>query len=238
MNCLRAVFFDVYGTLAGFDPPREEIQSRAAGKFGFKVTKDGVDAGYYLADAYLSRQNASEPIRSLNANEKWTFFSKFEQLVLRGAGHEVDLETASEVWREVRSQEYRLALFPDVINGLDHLMAKGLTIAAISNINQSSDQLCEDMGLVGHVDFAITSGETLYEKPDRRIFEAALTRADVPPERAAYVGDQLESDISGAENAGLIPILMDRNNAHPNYQAHPRVVDMVSTISLIDSMVN
>ena len=27
---IRAVFFDIYGTLAGFDPPREQIQGQAA----------------------------------------------------------------------------------------------------------------------------------------------------------------------------------------------------------------
>ena len=54
MTEIRAVFFDLYGTLAGFDPPREEIQARAAAVFGFEVTKQGIDAGYHMADEFLT----------------------------------------------------------------------------------------------------------------------------------------------------------------------------------------
>ena len=236
MTEIRAVFFDLYGTLAGFDPPREEIQARAATKFGFKVTKQGIDAGYHMADEFLTGQNATRPVRTLNANEQWAFFSRFEQLILRGAGHDVELATAAQVWSEVQKQEYRFALFPDVIGGLDQIRSRGLSVGAISNINQSAEKLCDEMKLTGHVDFAVTSGETGFEKPDPRIFEAALSKARVTADEALFVGDQLESDIYGAENAGLRPILMDRYNGYPNYEKHPRVTDMESTMALIDEM--
>lgn len=236
MTEIKAVFFDLYGTLAGFDPPRDEIQARAAAVFGFEVTKQGIDAGYHLADEFMTGQNATRPVRTLNADEQWAFFSRFEQLILQGAGHDVDLATAAEVWGEVRKQEYRLALFPDVIDGLDRLRSRRLIVAAISNINQSAQKLCEEMKLTGHVDFATTSGETGFEKPDPRIFEAALRKARVTASEALFIGDQLESDIYGAENAGLRPILMDRFNGYPNYDKHPRVTDMESTIALITEM--
>ncbi|MDA1278807.1 MAG: HAD-IA family hydrolase [Chloroflexi bacterium] len=236
MTDLRAVFFDLYGTLAGFDPPRDQIQARAARVFGMEVTKEGIDAGYHVADEFLANQNATKPVRTMSANEQWTFFSKFEQLILQGAGHNVDLAVAANVWTEVRKQDYGFALFPDVIDGLDRLRSTGLLVAAISNMNTLGRRLCDDLGLTGHVDFAITSGETGFEKPDRRIFEAALTRAEVAASEAVLVGDQLESDIYGAENAGMRPILMDRFNGHPDYEKHPRVTDMESTIRVISEM--
>ena len=83
MSGIKAVFFDIYGTLAGFDPPREDIQMRAAEKLGFILTKDGIDAGYHIADQFLTRQNSSKPVRTLNADERRTFFSQYEQLVLK-----------------------------------------------------------------------------------------------------------------------------------------------------------
>jgi putative hydrolase of the HAD superfamily len=238
MSGVRAVFFDLYGTLAGFDPPREDIQTRAASAFGLEVTKSGIDAGYHLADEFMSRQNATKPLRTLNSNEQWTFFSRFEQLVLQGAGHEIDLEVAGQVWAEVRKQKYQIALFPDVIDGLDRLRAHGLTVSVISNMNVSGDRLCDDMGLAGHVDFATTSGETGFEKPDVRIFGAALARAGVTADEAVHVGDQLESDIRGAENAGLQPVLMDRYNGHSDYKTHPRVTDMESSIAIVTEMMS
>ncbi|MCZ6538256.1 MAG: HAD-IA family hydrolase [Chloroflexi bacterium] len=238
MSDIRAVFFDLYGTLAGFDPPREEIQSRAVAKFGLDVTKKGVDAGYHLADEFMTLQNSRKPIRALSGDEQWAFFSRFEQLVLQGAGHDVDLAAAGQIWAEVRKQKYRITLFPDVVDGLDRLRTHGLTVSVISNMNITGEQLCDDMGLVGHVDFATTSGETGYEKPDTRIFEAALARAGVEADQAVHVGDQLESDIHGAENSGIRPVLMDRYDNHQDYERHPRATDMDSSVALITEMMS
>ena len=226
----------MYGTLAGFDPPREQIQAQAADKFGLKVTREGIDAGYHMADEFMTSQNTRNPLRKMNGNEQWAFFSRFEQLVLQGAGHDVDLALAGKIWAEIRKQEYRIALFPDVLDGLDRLRESGLIVGVISNMNSGSQRLCDDMGLTGHVEFAVTSGETGVEKPDRRIFEAALTKAGVAAGESVFVGDQIQSDIYGAENAGLIPVLIDRYNGHPDYKEHPRVIDMESTISLISKM--
>lgn len=233
MSELKAVLFDVYGTLAGFDPPREQIQAQALERFGLEVTASGIDAGYHMADEFMTRQNATKPVRTMNAKEQWAFFARFEQLVLQGSGHEVELSLSGEIWSEVRKQEYRIALFPDVIEGLDRIRAFGLGVGVVSNMNSTSQRLCDDMGLTGHVDFAVTSGETGVEKPNRRIFEAALVEADVSADEAAFVGDQIESDIYGAEQAGLRPILIDRYNGHAGYKSHPRVTDMESTVALI-----
>jgi putative hydrolase of the HAD superfamily len=233
MSELKAVLFDVYGTLAGFDPPREQIQAQALEHFGLEVTASGIDAGYHMADAFMTRQNATKPVRTMSGNEQREFFALFEQLVLQGAGHEVDLALAGEIWFEVRNQEYRITLFPDVIDGLDRIRSSGLIVGVVSNMNSTAQRLCDDMGLTGHVDFAVTSGEIGVEKPDRQIFEAALIKADVSAEESAFIGDQLESDIFGAEQAGLRPILIDRYNGHSGYKSHPRVVDMESTVALI-----
>jgi putative hydrolase of the HAD superfamily len=111
-----------------------------------------------------------------------------------------------------------------------------LIVGVISNMNTGSQRLLDDMGLTDHVDFAVTSGEAGVEKPDRRIFDAALAKSGVLADEVAVVGDQLESDIFGAENAGMRPILIDRYNGHPNYSKHPRVTDMESAIAVLASM--
>ena len=50
----------------------------------------------------------------------------------------------------------------------------------------------------------VISEECGFTKPDRRIFEHALERAGhEDPETVIFVGDRLESDIAGAEGAGI-----------------------------------
>ena len=235
-HSIRAVFFDLYGTLATFDPPREVIQANAAAEFGMALTAEGVDRGYHLADQHMSRQNATAPVRNMSPTEQAHFFAKFEQLVLEGAGHSVDLETSAAVWKKVRSQRYGLVLFDDVIPSMGRIRNSGLLTGLISNVNSSGKALADSMGLTGHIDYAITSGDAGKEKPHPAIFRAALSRAGVRPAEAVHVGDQIESDIDGAQGAGITPILMDRFNGHPGYTAHTRVTCMAELEQLLATM--
>ncbi len=233
---IRAVFFDLYGTLATFHPPRELIQANAAAEFGMALTAEGVDRGYHLADQHMSRQNATAPVRNMNASGQVRFFARFEQLVLEGAGHSVDLETSAAVWKKVRSQRYGLVLFDDVIPAMGRIRNSGLLIGLISNVNSTGSALADSMGLTGHIDFAITSGDAGAEKPHPAIFHAALSKAGVRPAEAIHVGDQIESDIEGARSAGITPVLMDRFGGHTAYTARPRVTCMAELEQLLTAM--
>ena len=42
-----------------------------------------------------------------------------------------------------------------------------------------------------------------FSKPDKRIFELALNKLNVQPENTLFVGDDLEKDIAGPQNANI-----------------------------------
>ena len=233
---IRAVFFDLYGTLATFDPPREVIQANAAAQFGLALSPEGVDRGYHLADQHMSRQNATAPVRNMSPAEQGHFFARFEQLVLEGAGHSVDLETAAAIWQRVRSQRYKLALFEDVVPALDRIRNSGLLTGLISNVNSSGRALADSMGLTGHIDFAITSGDAGAEKPHPAIFHAALSRAGVQAGRSRPRGGP--NRVGHRRRAGRRhrADLMDRFNGHISYKAHARVTCMAELEQLLATM--
>ncbi|MEO4055180.1 HAD-IA family hydrolase [Solibacillus sp. CAU 1738] len=52
-------------------------------------------------------------------------------------------------------------------------------------------------------DTIIISEEVGYSKPDRRIFELALKKLNVQPEDALFIGDDIEKDIAGCQNANM-----------------------------------
>ncbi len=220
---ITAVFFDLYGTLAGFRPSRYEIQSEALADFGISVTPEGILRGYYLADAYMSEQNATKPVRGLGRDERRAFFAEYERRVLRGAGVEASHERAGQIWRRVRQIDYALAPYDDTIPALVMCRQSGLTVGLISNLNQNGDELADSLGLLPYLDFTVTSFEVGAEKPSPLIFERALERAAIRPEHAAHVGDQLTSDIAGAVNVGINAVLLDRDGNHRAYTAHPRI---------------
>lgn len=221
---IKTVLFDVYGTLATWYPDRYVLHANAAGKFGIEVTKSGIDAGYAVAEAYMTRQNSDTPIRLMSFDERNQFFARFEQMVLAGCGIEVDIDLANRIWQEVAKQEYEMVLFDDVLGNLDALRERGYIVGIVSNVPSAGDQLADELGLSSSIDFAVTSSEVGVEKPNRRIFDEALRRADdTPPGKAVMVGDQIDSDVKGAVGAGIQPILLDRNDNHSDFLEHPRI---------------
>jgi putative hydrolase of the HAD superfamily len=220
---IKAVFFDLYGTLAGFRPSRYEIQSTACSQFGITVTPKGVLKGYALADAYMAEQSAIQPLRERDQQARDQFFAEYERRVMEGAGVDVSTAQADEIWRRVRQLPYELERFDDALPTLEQLKERGLTLGLISNMNQDGASLAESMGLSTVLDFAVTSAEVGSAKPHPPIFLAALGRSGARPDEAVHVGDQVTSDIDGASNVGISPVLLDRDRNHPDITRCPRI---------------
>ena len=88
------IFFDFYGTLAGFQKSRYELQVNACADFNICVSEKGIEEGYILADLFLSTENSKKPISARTDEEKDRFFSEYEQLILSSNGVEVSLDIA------------------------------------------------------------------------------------------------------------------------------------------------
>lgn len=76
-------------------------------------------------------------------------------------------------------------------------------IGIIANQNPGTADRMEQYGLFQYLDLIIASAEEGVAKPDLRIFQLALRRADCPPEKAVMIGDRLDNDIAPAKRAGL-----------------------------------
>ena len=233
----EVALFDVYGTLATWSPDRGTIQTRAAAMFGVNLTREGIEAGYAVAEAFMTHQNVERPVRLMSDEERDVFFAKFEQKVLDGAGFHVDIDLARRLWQTVSQQRYELALYGDVIAHLDLLRDAGVTVGIVSNMAVDGASLASNLGLSPHIDFAVTSSEVGCEKPDPRIFAEALRRSGaVDSQSAVMVGDQPESDLEGAANFGMDAILLDRYGrfaAGEQAGDYPRAEDMRQVCDII-----
>ena len=229
----KAVFFDMYNTLAGFRPSRYEVQSEACREFGIEVTPAGIVQGYAAADAYMTEQNAREPVRLMSDAQREAFFARYERLVLQGCGVEVSAEVAGRIWRRLGRIGYALAPFDDSIPTLEALRERGVTVGMISNIDQPGDKLASSVGLAEHLDLVVTSAEAGVEKPNPAIFWAALERAGAEPGEAMHVGDQPASDVAGAVRAGIAPVLLDRDGIYGDYDRCPRIETLGELLPLV-----
>jgi putative hydrolase of the HAD superfamily len=223
---IRAVFLDFYDTIVTFDPPREELQVRACQEFGVKVDPSAIPYGYWVADDFMSRENARLSLQRRSRKELQDFWANYEATLLRNAGIDVSGELALKIVTRLRALDRKLALFDDVVPALTNLKRRGVLVGLISNLNHDLDSYCESLGLTRHVDFAVTSFEAGAEKPHPPIFLAALERAAAGAHEAIHVGDQYQSDVVGARTAGINPILLDRHGFWRHVADCPRVATL------------
>ncbi len=93
-------------------------------------------------------------------------------------------------------------VYPEAEDCLSEL-SKHCKIGIIANQNLGSKERLDKLGLLKHIDLVIASAEEGVEKPDLRIFQIALDRADCKPEEAVMVGDRIDNDIIPANKIGM-----------------------------------
>lgn len=109
--------------------------------------------------------------------------------------------------------------YPETIQALEMLKSKGIKIAIVSNtFTQSVDGLLEKFGMAKFFDAVCFSCDVGSLKTDPGLIQAALDKLGVKKEETVMVGDSLETDIAGAEKAGVTPVLIDRRDTrtYPN----------------------
>jgi putative hydrolase of the HAD superfamily len=121
-------------------------------------------------------------------------------------------------------------LFPDALRTLKMLRASGLKLALITNgsMRMQSRKL-ECLALSAMFDAILISDAEGVSKPDARIFHLAVERLGVRPDRALFVGDDLEVDVAGARAAGLHAIWCRASDASP-------IVDAVAVIDRLTDL--
>lgn len=106
-------------------------------------------------------------------------------------------------------------IFPDVLPALEALQGLGMPMAVLSNFGSNLRDALRKLGILRFFKFVIVSAEVRLAKPDPRIFDLAVLKANCPRRRLLYVGDHIGDDIHGAQAAGLDAILIDRHDQHP-----------------------
>ena len=92
---------------------------------------------------------------------------------------------------------------------LAYLNETGIRSGVISNISFAGSVVKKRICALlpnNNFEFIIATSEYMYRKPNRRIFDLALGKAELKADEVWYVGDQYECDIVGARNAGMYPV--------------------------------
>lgn len=107
-------------------------------------------------------------------------------------------------------QEELICLFPDSLEALDKIKAKGIKMALITNGNQDKQQKkIQQFGLKDYIEFSLIEGELGFGKPDLQIYEMALEKLNLAPEETWMVGDNILFDVGAPQKLGIYSIWND-----------------------------
>lgn len=111
---------------------------------------------------------------------------------------------------------------------LQYLKDKGYDLHVISNGFINPTQRKVEKTLIGKYISTVTSSEEVQiNKPNPKIFEFGLNRANAIAEESAYVGDDWNVDIIGGKNAGLFPVYYDKYDTFSGSSDVPVVKNLI-----------
>jgi putative hydrolase of the HAD superfamily len=106
-------------------------------------------------------------------------------------------------------------LFPDAIEVLNYLSAK-YRLHIITNGFEKIQHKKLKSSRIDHFFQTVTTAEcTGFKKPDKRIFDFAMSKAKTNSTKSIMIGDSLEADIQGAKDFGMHTIYFGKN---PNFE--------------------
>lgn len=204
---IKTIFFDVGGTLihpdlcqlmaplfAQVTPTEEQLKvAESAAKHAARPDEDRV------AEDRSSNQGHWDVFFRALLNE---LNGSLEQ-----AGSDRDALMAELVARANNSSFWTKA-DPVAATTLERLRRE-YRLAVISNADGRIRQVLERAGLAGFFESITDSGLVGCEKPDPRIFRAALEAEGADPSESLYIGDIFAVDYEGATGVGMHAVLLD-----------------------------
>jgi HAD superfamily hydrolase (TIGR01549 family) len=194
---LKAVLFDLYGTLAYVqDPISSEEISEFMLEHGYKVYPQSLDAASY----YVGMIDYPK-----HGYDSWKAY--LEQVFFR-LGIEADEETLREL-AEVYEKHRSLTLFSDAAPAVRRTKELGLKTAIVT----TAAHFCFSMAIKPiqeYFDVVTTGYEAKCEKSNPDMHKQTLKKLGVLPQETIMIGDKLLVDIRIPRKLGMYTIQLDR----------------------------
>ena len=211
---IRAILFDLDGTLRFSRPSGLEAFVEYATELGLDLCGERRHAVERWVHSYWSGKH-SGVVR--DAPDPTAFWHEYTRGMLSAAGIEDAARQYTPAIVQMFGERYHSEshVHPEAHTVLGAVRERGYTLGLVSNRAEELTPVANDLGLGEYFHFTLSGGQANSWKPDRRIFLQACELAQAQPHECLYVGDNFYADVLGAQNAGLVPILLDPNDVFP-----------------------
>jgi len=219
MSKIRAIIFDCYNTLIDIwtDERKEELfryLSLYLQYYGINTDSGKLKATLDLEKKHYLR-SIKEPYPEIDLEMVFTNI-----LRKNGLSNPFLAESCCKLLRALSRERFQL--FEDSLPVLEEMKNNGYPLAILSDAQKV---FCleegEMLGLNQFFNRIILSTHLGFRKPDPRIFSIACTLLATPPADVVYIGNDLETDVKGAQGIGMKAILLDREKRFRNPEPKP-----------------
>ncbi|WP_243372663.1 HAD-IA family hydrolase [Geotalea sp. SG265] len=181
---VKAVLFDLDGTLVDSVEAYIKLAQVAAAPFGIQVTEEQVRAALAAGTSFW-RGAVSKERSDVDA-------------VVKAIGAQ-----AAREWPQILREQGRL--FDGVLQTLDVLKGLGIKLGIVSGARQEVLELLRPNGILDRFDAVVLGPDVSTRKPDPAGILKCLSQLDVPPTASLYVGDA-PIDIMASRAAGVYAV--------------------------------
>ena len=197
---IRAVTFDVGGTLIEPSPSVGHVYAEVAAQHGIRIAPEVLDQRFVAA--WKAKKNFGHSMQDWSDLVDDTFAGLTPVPPSR--------TFFSDLYRAF-SEPAAWHVFEDVFPCLERLRERGLRLGVISNWDERLGPLLKAIGLADFFQSTAVSIEVGEPKPGRRIFDCAERELGVGAAYILHVGDTPLEDVEGARRAGFEAVLLKRN---------------------------
>jgi putative hydrolase of the HAD superfamily len=201
------VFFDLDATLLDHDAAARAGAARIYENFRPQLDEN-------LEDFLERWESVSEKyFQSFDPGKKYGLWEQ-RRLRIREFFSEAFSDAEAERRFKIYLEAYEAGwkLFSDSLPCLQSLQRRKLGLITNGDGEQQRAKI-QKLGLGSYLSHVVISREVNCAKPERAIFELAAREAKVDIQECVYVGDRLQTDALGSQQAGMKGIWLDRKDS-------------------------
>ena len=212
---IKAIFFDMDNTLVHLpDFSSENFFKETLKDLGILVEIGQIRQAYQSLEGWV-KENLTD-----YTHWKRETFVEWNRLLLENIGVQGDLKALAEKsedrWQNL-PQEVGEELYPEAREVLNSFSKTSLLLGVVSNRRSESIRKSVENHEISHYFQCLVSPQDANAprgKLDRQMWELALRIVGVDASESVHVGDSYTQDVVGARQAGLLPIIIDRNERY------------------------
>jgi len=218
-DSVKVVLFDLGGTLVSISNSQiPRVMKRILDRCGIGRSLEEISQAWKEAEKGLDFRDLTELLDK--------FWVEWNKRILRNLRVESNNRTLARFIATHWWDYSDISLYPDAEEVLPLLKRREAKIGLVTNGLQSDvDEILPKVNLQDFFDIVVVIDTLRKMKPDVEVFHYALQKLKTTPSSAIFIGDELEADYKGAQRAGLMAYLIDRED-----KVHNANVDKISSL--------